>query len=245
MFRTQRFFSATATLIAWLLAEAAAAQSGAPPKSLSQEWADDPPAVEERCETYNERYAMAPLFRVVAGQPGERVHFFSRKQPCAEGAPCPHRRQSYLVAGDVVFGGPEDRGFRCVYFGTRRGQMVAGFVGTKNLTPIAAETKLDRAFLLGAWRRDEASGIRIRPRGAAGIEVDGDGFWKSAASVNVGEFHAKADAIASPVLVLEEEKDGCTVVLERRGPYLLVNDNARCGGHNVRFVGIYIRQAAR
>jgi len=37
----------------------------------------------------------------------------------------------------------------------------------------------------------------------------------------------------------------CAVTLERRGPYLLVNDNARCGGNNVRFVGIYIRRAAR
>lgn len=240
-----RLLALVSALAASLAASAASAQNEGVPKPLSREWADDPPAVEDTCEAGNDRYAFAPLFRIATGKPGERVHFLTRKQPCAEAARCPHRRQSYVVAGDTVLAGPEDRGFRCVYFGTRRGPMAAGFVPVGNLAAAETEMKLDRAFLLGRWRRDEASGIRIRASGVAGIEVDGEGYWKSAASVNVGEFHAKAASIASPVLVLREEDDGCTVVLERRGPYLLVNDNARCGVHNVRFVGIYIRQAAR
>ncbi len=108
-----------------------------------------------------------------------------------------------------------------------------------------AEVKFDRSFLLGAWRRDEASALTIRADGAAGVAVSGDGHWKGVSSVNVGAFHAKAASVTSPTLLLREEEDGCMVVLERRGPYLLINDNARCGGHNVRSVGIYIRKTAR
>jgi hypothetical protein len=36
--------------------------------------------------------------------------------------------KAYLVDGDVVFGGPQDKSFRCVYYGTAKGKIVAGFV---------------------------------------------------------------------------------------------------------------------
>jgi hypothetical protein len=232
-------------LLAALAPAAALAETGAVPKPLSQEWAGEAPRIEAACETGDLRFAAAPLFRIAAGNASGRVHFFAKKEPCRGAARCPHVRAAYLVSGDVVFAGPEDRGFRCVAYGTRRGALIGGFVPATNLMAYEPETKLERAFLLGAWRRDESSGLEIRADGAAGIEVSGNGYWQGVSSVNIGEFSAKSDAVASPVLVLREEEDGCTVVLERRGPYLLVNDNARCGGRNVRFVGIYIRQIAR
>ena len=223
----------------------ALAETDAVPKPLSQEWAGDRPKIEERCEPSDDRYATAPLFRIAPPKPGDRVYLFARKEPCAVGARCPHRQRSYLVAGDIVLGSTEDRGYRCVYFGSRRGELITGFVPAQSLVPVAPETALDRGFLLGAWRRDAASRLVIRADVAAGIAVSGSGYWKGASSVNVGEFGAKAGAVTSPLLVLREEADGCMVVIERRGPFLLANDNERSGGHNVRFVGIYIRQTAR
>lgn len=237
--------AALLALLAALAPAAAPAETGVAPKPLSQEWSGEAPRVEDNCEAGDLRFAAAPLFRVTAGNAAGRVHLFAKKEPCRGAARCPQVRAAYLVSGDVVFAGPEDRGFRCVAYGTRRGALVGGFVPAANLIAFSPETKLERAFLLGAWRRDEASGLTIRADGAAGVAVSGNGYWKGVSSVNVGEFSAKAAAVAGPVLVLREEDDGCTVVLERRGPYLLVNDNARCGGHNVRFVGIYIRKSAR
>ena len=106
-----------------------------------------------------------------------------------------------------------------------------------------AMTSAPERLMYSPWA--STSRIAIRAAGAAGIAASGEGHWKGVASVNVGEFHAKADAVSSPVFVLREGSDGCAVALERRGPYLLANDNERCGGHNVRFVGIYIRQTVR
>lgn len=235
------------TLLAVFAAVAvpSAALSETAPKPLSREWAGEAPQIAATCEAGDLRFAAAPLFRIAAGNAAGRVHFLAKKERCIGAARCPHVRPAYLVSGDVVFAGPEDRGFRCVAYGTRRGALIAGFVPVENLLAAEAETTLDRAFLLGAWRRDEASALTIRADGPAGIAVSGSGHWKGVSSVNVGEFAAKAAAVAGATLMLREEEDGCTVILERRGPYLLVNDNARCGGHNVRFVGIYIRKTAR
>lgn len=234
-------------VIAALAIAAAAGNAGAEgapaPKPFSQEWANDPPPVEDTCEPANDRYAMAPLLRIAPAKGGDRVYLLAKKQPCAGAGRCPHRR-GYLVAGDVVLAGPEDRGFRCVYFGTRRGALATGFVPAEALAPATAETTITAAWLAGEWRRDEASRIRIAAAGGNKLRFAGDGHWQGMHSRNIGSFEAEAAVAPGPTLVVRDD-DACAVVFERRGPYLLVNDNAGCGGHNVRFAGIYFRRAAR
>jgi len=38
-------------------------------------------------------------------------------------------------------------------------------------------------------------------------------------------------------MTFEESPSGCEVRIRRRGPYLVINDNERCGGMNVRHQG--------
>lgn len=215
----------------------------ADPAPLSREWAGEPPRIDTACEPGDLRFAGAPMFRIVAGNASGRVHFLARKIQCRAGAICAHRRAGYLVDDDAVFAGPADGGFRCVAFGTRAGELVGGFVTIEHLVPVQAERTLDTAFLIGHWRRDSGSRIRIAAAGLAGLRADGDGTWKGVNTINEGGFRAEFRAGADPVIVVRD--DGCAVTLERRGPYLLANDNGRCGGNNVRFVGIYMRRAAR
>lgn len=243
MMRTVRFrLGLAGALAAADLAPAAWAQGDAPPP-LSREWAGEPPRVEARCQPDDLRFAAAPMFRIVAGTGSGRVSFFARKAPCGAGANCAHRRAEYLVDDDVVFGGPEDRGFRCVAYGTRAGDLVGGFVAIEHLVPVSPERTLDADFLIGQWRRDSGSRIRIDGAGLAGLRADGVGMWKGPNTINEGGFRVEFRAGIDPVVVLRD--GGCAVTLERRGPYLLANDNAGCGGNNVRFVGIYIRRHAR
>lgn len=67
---TGRFFAALLGLTAVPGAGAASAESGAVPKPFSQEWAADPPKIEDSCEPADDRYAAAPLFRIAAPCPG-------------------------------------------------------------------------------------------------------------------------------------------------------------------------------
>lgn len=219
---------------------AALAQSDTPP-ALSKEWAGEAPRVAATCEAGDLRFAAAPMFRVVSGTATGRAHFYARKAPC-RGSVCAHRRPDFLVDEDVVFAGPVDRGFRCVA-GARGGELVGGFLPTEHLVAVAPDAALDPDFLVGQWRRDEASRIRIAGAGLAGLRASGSGVWRGRGTINEGEFLADFRVGADTTATIRD--GGCAVTLERRGPYLLANDNGRCGGNNVRFVGIYIKRGTR
>jgi hypothetical protein len=231
-----------AALAAGLALGQALAQGETPPP-LSRAWAGEAPRVGPTCGAGDVRFAAAPMFRIVPGNVSGRVHFYAQKVPCRGGGLCPHQGARYLVADDVVFAGPADRGFRCVAYGTRDGELIGGFITIEHLVAVEPERTLDVEFLIGNWRRDADSRIRIAGAGLAGLRADGAGVWKGMNTLNEGEFRAEFQPGIDPAVTIRD--GGCAVTLERRGPYLLANDNARCGGNNVRFVGIYIRRGAR
>ena len=226
--------------MALLATGTAALAQGDAPAPLSKEWAGEVPRVAATCEPGDLRFAAAPMFRVVSGTATGRAHFYSRKAPCPAGL-CPNRRADFLVDDVVVLAGPVDRGFRCVA-GARGGELVGGFLPIEHLVSISPDTALDAEFLIGQWRRDEASRIRIAGAGLAGLRAAGTGVWRGRGTINEGEFLADFRVGADTTATFRD--GGCAVTLERRGPYLLANDNGRCGGNNVRFVGIYIKRGA-
>lgn len=123
-----------------------------PAYAWEKRW-NEAPAIEDSCVTYDDRYSEAPLFQVAAKSKNEKVYFFSRKTACPQGSSCPSRTKASLVDGDVVFGGPEDKNFRCVYYGTAKGKIIAGFVSTDNLVPFAEDQELTQDFLVGTWEK--------------------------------------------------------------------------------------------
>ena len=48
--------------------------------------------------------------------------------------------------------------------------------------------------------------------------------------------------LAGPRFEVGDVEEECRVWGYRRGPYLVVQDNESCGGHNVRFQGLYLRR---
>src|SRR5690242_20578157 len=124
------------------------AVAGTPAWAWEKQW-NEAPAIEDSCLTYDARYSEAPMFRVTAKTQNEKVYLFSRKIACTAGSSCQARMKAYLVDGDVVFGGPEDKNFRCIYYGTAKGKIVAGFVSADNLAPFAEAEDLTQDFLVG------------------------------------------------------------------------------------------------
>lgn len=215
-----------------------------PAWAWEKQW-NEAPAIEDSCVAYDARYAEAPLFRIVA-KVGAKVYFFTRKEACAErrGASCAARTKTHLIDGDVVFGGPEDKNFRCVYYGTAKGTIVAGFIPSANLMPLVENEDLTQDFLVGTWTYEENPKIVITAVGENKVRAGGEASWPGVGrqARHTGGFNA-VGAPAGKEITFREGDDAysCKVDLLRRGPYLVAKDNSYCGGMNVRFSGILMK----
>jgi hypothetical protein len=215
---------------------------GAPAYAWEKQW-NEAPAIEDSCLTYDARYSEAPLFRITAKSENEKAYLFSRKIACTAGSSCPARMKAYLVDGDVVFGGPEDKNFRCIYYGTAKGKIVAGFVSADNLAPFAEAEDLTQDFLIGTWSSDGNPTIAITAAGEREVKAEGEALWRGLGdSYHTGGFSAVAAPVGKEIAFREgNDAYSCKVDLLRRGPYLVAQDNSYCGGMNVRFSGILMK----
>ena len=209
--------------------------------------AQDQPKAEQDCLSYDAAYENAPLFAVTTNSADARVWLYKRTQLCLKNTPCGSRQKAYLVGGDVVFAGPPNRGFRCAYYGSSRGKIIAGFIPNENLKPLAEDDALSIDFAIGKWNYENDS-IEIKAAGAGHVSGEGQATYQTAETVNEGSLSAEAPlAAGQKELVFKEGDDesSCVVNLHRRGPYLVASDNNNCGGLNVRFSGIYTKAGAK
>jgi len=201
---------------------------------------------ETDCVPYDSAYEGAPLFKVKAGAGQQRVYLYKEANRCAGDQACPSREKAYLVDGDIVFAGPVSQGFRCSYYGTPKGKIIAGFIPDENLSPENGDTSLTAEFVVGTWRFEDDS-IDIKTAGPGKVQADGNAVYQTSMTQNDGAFSGTASVPASSELVFRDgEADAmCEVKLHRRGPYLVASDNSQCGGMNVRFNGIYTKAAGK
>jgi hypothetical protein len=209
--------------------------------------AENQPKAEQECLSYDSAYENAPLFVVTTSSGDARVSLYSQTQLCQKNKPCRSRQKAYLVGGDVVFAGPPNRGFRCAYYGSSKGKIIAGFIPIENLKPLAENNGLSIDFVIGTWNY-ESDSIEIKAAAAGKVSGEGQATYQTAETVNEGSFSAQAQLSASEKeLIFKEGNDetSCVVKIHRRGPYLVVSDNNNCGGMNVSFDGIYTKRRTR
>lgn len=217
----------------------------------------EPPLRRPTCLTYDARYEEAPLMRVNAGDPEGRVHLFKEARACPETGPCAWKQRAYLVPGDVVFAGPEIDGFRCVYFGAATSAIISGFLPASALDPAPDGGALDPGFLSGTWTHSQGNPITMKRDDDGAVHASGEALWTGLhGAVHDGSLNATAHPVGDLIVFREGRTTGhgeadlagegndanCVVWMRRRGPYLVVHDNMQCGGVNVRFQGIYVRQ---
>jgi hypothetical protein len=135
-------------------------------------------------------------------------------------------------------------GYRCAYFGTAKGDIVAGFLPTDALEATSNDGRLDAAFLSGTWTMLGENPITFtRPAGGTAVHATGKGLWSGRAGVvHTGSFSARGEPEGDSATFRGPGVVSCEVTVRRRGPYLVASDNSQCGGMNVRFQGIYVRR---
>jgi hypothetical protein len=185
----------------------------------------------------------AVVSRHCQGQQRESLFFLAENQLRAR-IELPVAHESHLVEGDVVFGGPQDKNFRCVYYGTAKGTIAAGFVSADNLVPFADDEDLTQDFLVGTWTRDGNPKIVITAAGKDRVSAEGEASWPGLGrlATHEGGFSAVASWAGKEITFREgDDAYSCKVDLLRRGQYLVAKDNNYCGGMNVRFLDILVK----
>jgi hypothetical protein len=106
------------------------------------------------------------------------------------------------------------------------------------------EVPADPAPTLDAWTGTWINGSgRIRIAAHDGkLHLAGKAEWHGAAGVvHTGDFEGDAAPAGNRLHFAGSGADSCTVDLTLIGKYLVVDDNDRCGGMNVRFWGVWKR----
>jgi hypothetical protein len=171
----------------------------------------------------------------------------------AAGAVC--RTRAFVVSGDAVLVQSKEGAFTCATFADRRGDQTSGWLASAALAPTPPNPNPE---WVGLWTSGPEKRIEIT-RDKGGIEVGGEASWGASdpkrarnGGVNEGGFLARLKPRGADIAFTVNHKsevspyesgdeNDCRLRLARRGPYLLVYDNVRCGGANVTFSGIYRR----
>jgi hypothetical protein len=140
---------------------------------------------------------------------------------------------SHADASDELLINSELPGFFCAY---RPANGDGGWVAKSDVAiePQQPSTQPSIAAWTGLWR-DADDRIQISRQGKA-LMFNGHASW---ADQNFGSFGGTATPNGAAANVTD---DGCTVTMRLLGPYLVADDNAECGGMNVRFTGVYRRR---
>jgi hypothetical protein len=205
------------------------------------------------------------LMRVVASAP--RTHFIesrSEKLPSCPSSADACRRRAFVVPGDDVLAGPDQGGFTCVTYIAPDVKQVRGqFAETNGFLPSAALAEVavsPPAFAdwSGLWARSAEAEITIKPWPDGRVWIDGHATFGALdpqrvrrGAINLGTLEGESRPVGH-IVPLGVGYDGklppnrndpgdCVARLRLVGRYMLVEDNAGCGGINVSFFGVYVR----
>lgn len=168
--------------------------------------------------------------------------FFFKDDPesCPTGKNC--RTRAYIVNGETLITGRKLNGFVCSWYTSPKGGVKVGWLNEADIEfPNLLFDGSDNSWV-GEWRY-HSNVIRIeRTKTNGEFRITGDATWKGMGdNVHIGELNGSVKLVDGKI----EYSDGAsefdcraTLDLAYTG-YLLVKDNANCGGMNVRFSGIY------
>lgn len=168
--------------------------------------------------------------------------------------------RAFLVAGDVVVISRRQGDFACASYLNGQGQATAGWLPMQALQPISAPPVPAMQAWAGRWQGSRSLGQRIDiVAGKAALRVEGSATWGSddpervrRGGINTGSLQAETVPQGGALAFATDKSDRtvpydqgdpleCRARMMLLGPYLVVQDNLRCGGMNVSFSGLYRR----
>lgn len=161
------------------------------------------------------------------------------------------QRKAYVVTGDLVLTGPKQGGFTCVSFQSplaKKMEWTTGWLPSAALAPVSPMPNPSTQDWLGTWYHP--GGPVTISRGEGGkLHVVGEIAVPTARDFHTGDFNAEVAPGKDTIAFADDGSIGfsdpsadCRVRMQRVGPWLMVEDNGRCGGAAVSFTGLYRRK---
>lgn len=170
-----------------------------------------------------------------------RSHFFDDITGCPYDQSC--QMPSYLVPGDEVVIGKQQDGWMCVWYNGKSQE----FVGWMPASAMV-QTDWDRHPLaddwIGTWRYyDSGPSLTINSARQA-LSVEGEAQWRGGGSVvHFGSVSGFGVPEGNTLEISEGDHElDCHLTLTLLGENLVAEDNGWCGGMNVRFNGVFVRE---
>ena len=208
---------------------AAAALFALPAAASAQEF-------DETCR--NGLFPDSPPFSLAEINGEGRAYFHGDMHGCPAQGDC--RENTYVVPGDTVIVSKVRSGFGCVFY---PGSATAGYIALDRLRfmPVGANPPV--SDWLGRWEGAFDEGVSIEMDGDA-LYATGFATWRGGPTVDgnpvihTGEFEGPISVFGNRGFYT----DGfCEVEFTLLGDVLLADDNAGCGGVNVRVRSVYSR----
>jgi len=170
-----------------------------------------------------------------------RLYFFDDWNGCPQkGASC--QKKGYVLPGDHLLLGKTRGEWTCAWYQGQAHETV-GWVRSRDLA-IQPDTEPQAADWDGKWTiYRNRGGIGISRKGSAWY-VSGNAYWGSGDGTNLGYLAGELKVRGRRAHVggaMRDDAEDCGADLVRIGEFLIVHDNERCGGLNVRFDGVYTR----
>lgn len=170
-----------------------------------------------------------------------KLYFFKDGNGCPQNsASC--QTKAYVVPGDRLLLGKPNGEWTCAWYPGKSRETV-GWVRNHGLA-VQAASEPAPADWAGTWKVYKEPGHIIISRKGSAWVVAGEAYWGSGASTNDGQLEGELKIQGRRAHVgstMREDADDCGADLVRIGDFLIVHDNMRCGGLNVRFNGVYTR----
>ncbi len=214
------------------------------------------------CTLWNVVNTFESEFSVAKVKPDiEKLNFVKPVRTNTEALDCPSldptcQLPSFLVSGDtaIVTQSNEVRPFVCAIFMSPKGVATTAYLDSRKLNFVKEAAKINSPAGYGKWVAASVNAtLTVRPGGDGFVIVEGEAYTNGSSpnfgTIGGAAFSFDSRAGYSDIQYSGGEKpseyvpttDGCLIRMRLIGPYLLVEDNNRCGGHNVTFSSLYAK----
>ena len=156
------------------------------------------------------------------------------------------QKKAYLVMGDLVLVGATRGDFTCVSYQSplaKKPIWANGWLPSAALTPVAPMQSPTTSDWIGTWHLPGGS-IEIKTGDGGKLQIEGEMVLPTARDFRDGGFRAQVAPQSNTIAFTDDGSrygEECQVRIQHIGPWLMVADNAGCGGTGVSFAGLYRR----